>query len=151
MNRIAVAVALLCALSSTFAFSFEDCGSEVGKFGDISISSCTTTDEKCIFTRGNDIQVSLKFTPSKDTSTVEARAFGVMLDVPVPFPLEKPDVCKDGGPGVKCPLTKDQEYEYTTTFAVDKAVPALSIDVLLQFINDNDEKLMCVKFPVKIT
>ncbi|EFN81258.1 Ecdysteroid-regulated 16 kDa protein [Harpegnathos saltator] len=62
---------------------------------------------------------------AKDISKIEARAFGVLLDVPVPFPLEKPDVCKDGGSGVKCPLKKDQEVEYKASFFIEKSVPSV--------------------------
>lgn len=56
---------------------------------------------------------------------MEARAFGVLLDVPVPFPLEKPEVCKDPSTGLKCPLKKDEEVEYKAHFFVDKSVPSV--------------------------
>ncbi|XP_032685880.1 ecdysteroid-regulated 16 kDa protein-like [Odontomachus brunneus] len=150
MSRVAVTFALLCALSSTLAFIFEDCGSEVAKLGDVVISSCNTAEEKCILNRGSETHVNVKFTPSKDISHLELRAFGVLVDVPVPFPLEKPDLCKDSDSGIKCPLKKDQEAEYKATFFIDKMVPSLSLDVMWQFVNEDDEKVICVKFPAKI-
>nr|XP_012215343.1 PREDICTED: protein NPC2 homolog [Linepithema humile] len=154
MSRIIVAFSLLCVLcciSSTLAFIFEDCGSEVGKFNEVSISSCDLSQEKCSLIRGTEIRVSLKFTPSKDVAKIEARAFGVLLDVPVPFPLEKPELCKDPDSNLKCPLKKDQEVEYKASFSVDKKVPALSVDVMWEFRNQDDEKILCVKFPAKVT
>ncbi|XP_011694636.1 PREDICTED: protein NPC2 homolog [Wasmannia auropunctata] len=153
MTRISVAFPLLCVLCSitfSFAFKFEDCGSEVGKLGEIVISNCDTSEDKCILTRGNEIRVSAKFTPSKDITDVTAYAYGVLLDVPVPFPLKKPDVCKDPDSGLNCPLKKDQEAEYKASFTLDKATPALSVDVLWEFKNENDEKLICLKFPAKV-
>ncbi|XP_020284432.1 protein NPC2 homolog [Pseudomyrmex gracilis] len=140
----------LCCLASSIAFVFEDCGSEVGKFNEISISSCDTSEEKCSIIRGSETRVSLKFTPSLDISNVKARAYGVLLDVPVEFPMDKPDVCKDPDSGVNCPLTKDQENEYKSSFTVDKKIPALSLDVMWEFVNENDKTIICVKFPVKI-
>jgi len=65
--------------------------------------------------------------PGKDVSKIEAHVFGVLLDVAVPFPLEKPDVCKDSGSNIKCPLKKDQEVEYKTTFFLEKKIPAVII------------------------
>lgn len=71
-----------------------------------------------------------------DVSTVEARAFGVLLDIPVPFPLEKPDVCSDSDSGINCPLKKDQEVEYKTKFFLEKKTPTVwnfSIDIPISF------------------
>ncbi|XP_011161897.1 NPC intracellular cholesterol transporter 2 homolog a [Solenopsis invicta] len=152
MTRITV-FPLLCVLciTSSFAFVFEDCGSEIGKMVELSISSCTDmTAEKCVFTRGSDVNVNMKFSASKDVSEVTALAFGVMMEVPIPFPLEKPKICSDPSSGVSCPLKKDQEYQYKSSFAVEKKTPPVSIEVMWEFRSENDEKILCVKFPVKI-
>ncbi|GAB1863133.1 Niemann Pick type C2 protein [Camponotus japonicus] len=153
MTRKDVGFSLLCVLCciiSSLAFVFEDCGSEVGKFSDIIISSCDPSEEKCSIIRESEIHVSMKFTPSVDVKNVEAKAFGVLLDVPVPFPLKKPEICKDPDSGVKCPLKKDVEIEYKVTFFVEKATPALSLEIMWEFRNEKDEKITCVKFPAKI-
>ncbi|XP_018405084.1 PREDICTED: protein NPC2 homolog [Cyphomyrmex costatus] len=153
MMRIIVAFSVLfvlCEITSSFAFVFEDCGSEAGKFNDVSISSCDVSDEKCSLPRGTDINVFLKFTSDKDISDVKAYAFGILLDVAIPFPLENSDVCKNPNSGVKCPLKKDQETEFKDTFNVDKKTPAVSVDVIWEFRNEKDEKIICIKFPVKI-
>ncbi|KAG5319217.1 NPC2 protein, partial [Pseudoatta argentina] len=141
---------ILCGSTSSLAFVFEDCGSEAGKFDEISISSCDVSDEKCTLPRGTDIKVFIKFAPNKDISDITAHAFGVLLDVPIPFPLKNPNVCKDPDSGVKCPLKKDQETEFKNTFNVDKKTPAVSVDVMWEFRNEKDEKITCIKFPVKV-
>jgi len=66
-----------------------------------------------------------------DVKNIEAKAFGVLLDVPVPFPLKKPEICKDPDSGVKCPLKKDVEVEYKVTFFVEKATPAVCVSLSL--------------------
>ncbi|KAM0727356.1 NPC intracellular cholesterol transporter 2-like protein a [Formica fusca] len=150
MTRKDVVFPLLCCIVSSLAFVVEDCGSELGKFNEISISSCDLSEEKCSIIRDSEIHVSMKFTSSEDVSKIEARAFGVLADVPVPFPLEKPDVCKDSDSGINCPLKKDQEAEYKASIFVDKSTPALSLEVMWEFRNEKDEKIICVKFPAKI-
>lgn len=62
-----------------------------------------------------------------DVKNVEAKAFGVLMDVPVPFPLEKPEICKDPDSGIKCPLKKDEEVEYKVSFFVEKKTPAVCV------------------------
>ncbi|CAL1673194.1 unnamed protein product [Lasius platythorax] len=141
---------VLCCIVSSLAFVFEDCGSEVGKFNEISISSCDSSEEKCSIMRDSETHLSIKFIPSVDVSKIEAHAFGLLGDIPVPFPLEKPEVCKDSSSGINCPLKKDQEVEYKATFFVEKTTPALSLNVMWDFRNEKDEKIICVKFPVKI-
>lgn len=49
----------------------------------------------------------------------------MLLDVPIPFPLKNADVCKDSNSGITCPLKGDQEAEYKSTFAIDKATPSV--------------------------
>ncbi|XP_077261940.1 ecdysteroid-regulated 16 kDa protein-like [Temnothorax americanus] len=153
MTRISVAFSLLCALcgiTSSSAFVFEDCGSQLAKIDEIEISSCDVSDEKCVLTRGETIHVKAKVTPNTDITEVKVFAYGVILDVAVPFPLKKPDVCKNPDSGLKCPLKKDQEVNYKATFVVEKKTPTLSVDVMWEFKNEKDEKIICLKFPVKI-
>ncbi|XP_029165236.1 ecdysteroid-regulated 16 kDa protein-like [Nylanderia fulva] len=154
MSRKDVAFSLLCVLCctvSSFAFVFEDCGSEVGKLNEITISSCEElSEERCSFPREIDILSTIKFTPNVDVSAVEMRAFGVLLDVPVPFPLKEPDVCKDPDSGINCPLTKDQEVVYKSKLFLEKKTPTLSVDAMLEFVNEKGEKIICIKFPAKI-
>lgn len=61
----------------------------------------------------------------EDISQVNVRVYGEVLNIPVPFPLEKPNACKDPDDGIVCPLRKDQEYHYTTTMLVQKKFPSV--------------------------
>lgn len=69
--------------------------------------------------------ILIYFFTDKDIPNVIAYAFGVVMDVAVPFPLENPEVCKNPDSGIKCPLKQDQEAEYKTTFAIEKIIPAV--------------------------
>ncbi|KAL6254532.1 hypothetical protein P5V15_014585 [Pogonomyrmex californicus] len=153
MSRVAVVTFAfyyaLCSVSC-LAVTFEDCGSSLGKFTEVSVSNCQSTDARCILTRGTYESISIKFIPNQDISQVNVRIFGVLHSVPIPFPFDKPDVCKDTNDGVDCPLHKDQEYHYTTTLFVQKQYPAVSVDIKWEFITKNDDKIICVVFPAKI-
>ncbi|XP_072750246.1 ecdysteroid-regulated 16 kDa protein-like [Anoplolepis gracilipes] len=154
MTRKAIAFSLLCTLCCivpSLAFVYEDCGSEVGKFSEVTISSCPDlSEEKCSILRQTEISVSMKFTANVDISTIEARAFGVLVEVPIPVALEKPDVCKDPDSGITCPLKQGQEVQYKASFTLEKTTPALSLEIMWEFRNEKDEKIVCVKFPAKI-
>ncbi|EZA60941.1 hypothetical protein DMN91_005184 [Ooceraea biroi] len=150
MNQIGVAVLLLCCYASTLAYIIEDCGSEGGKFNDMTVSTCDKSEEKCSFIKGVDINVSIKFTPNKDISKLEMLLYGILYDVTVPFPAQKPDVCNDPDSGITCPLKKDEEVEYKTTFVLDKQIPPVSVDVMVEFVNEEKEKIICIRYPVKL-
>jgi len=40
-------------------------GSALGKFTEVSVSGCKTSNEKCILVRGTNASLSIAFTPSK--------------------------------------------------------------------------------------
>lgn len=65
------------------------------------------------------------FFADENITEVYVRVYGVMLDIPIPFPFDKPDVCKDVNDGVACPLQKDQKYHYTTSLFVQKIYPSV--------------------------
>lgn len=85
-----------------------------------------------IYNDGNNFvyKISIKdyfniFFADTDISDIKAQAFGVLMDVPIPFSLEKPNVCEDPDSGIKCPLKKDQEAEYKVMFNLDKKAPTV--------------------------
>lgn len=70
---------------------------------------------------------------AKDVSKIEARAFGVILEVPVPFPLEKPLLCDDPDSGVKCPVQQGQQAVYKVTLPIEKNVPPVIKHLKLRY------------------
>ncbi|EFN89512.1 Protein NPC2-like protein [Harpegnathos saltator] len=125
-------------------------GSTLGKFTNVSVSNCRTSDEKCILKRGNNATISIKFIPNMDISSVDVLVYGVMLDIPIPFPIEKPDACEDPDSGIHCPLKKNQEYYYTTTMFVQRKFPSVSVDIKWELVNTDKQKIVCILFPAKV-
>ncbi|XP_011161896.1 NPC intracellular cholesterol transporter 2 homolog a [Solenopsis invicta] len=147
-----VAFSLFCVLcfASCFAFTFTDCGSALGKFTEVSVSGCPTSKEKCILVRGTNESISIKFKPNNDISQVNIRVYGILMNVPVPFPFEKSDACKDPNAGINCPLHKDQEYDYTASLFVQKKYPSVSVTIQWELVNEKKEKIICLQFPAKV-
>ncbi|XP_011350878.1 NPC intracellular cholesterol transporter 2 homolog a isoform X2 [Ooceraea biroi] len=182
MHRVTLAfLCVLCCSASCLAFTFADCGSTLGKFTEVSVSGCQTSDEKCALVRGTNASISIAFTPSKhkrqhvsclfiyinsillllivlmmhfftdtDITQVNARVYGVLIDIPVPFPLDKPDACKDPDDGISCPLHKNQEYHYRTSIFVQNKFPKVSVDIKWELVNEKNENIVCIEFPAKI-
>ncbi|XP_019889950.1 NPC intracellular cholesterol transporter 2 homolog a isoform X4 [Ooceraea biroi] len=151
MHRVTLAfLCVLCCSASCLAFTFADCGSTLGKFTEVSVSGCQTSDEKCALVRGTNASISIAFTPNTDITQVNARVYGVLIDIPVPFPLDKPDACKDPDDGISCPLHKNQEYHYRTSIFVQNKFPKVSVDIKWELVNEKNENIVCIEFPAKI-
>ncbi|XP_039311943.1 uncharacterized protein LOC105204140 [Solenopsis invicta] len=83
MTRISAVFPLLifvlCGITSSFAFVLEDCGSEIGKLTELSISSCPDMSvEKCIYTRGSKVDIVVKFLTSK-TNVFQLYFIGIIF------------------------------------------------------------------------
>lgn len=50
-------------------------GSKLGRFTDVSVSSCQTSDPKCTLTRGTNASIAIKFIPSKYKIILESIEF----------------------------------------------------------------------------
>lgn len=60
---------------------------------------------------------------------VKSVAHGVILGIPIEFPLPNPDACKNCG--LTCPLEKGKNYEYLTTLPILSSYPKV---IILYFI-----------------
>lgn len=48
---------------------------------------------------------------------------GIVMGVPIPFPIPDPDGCKSG---INCPIQKDQTYSYLNKLPVKAEYPSVS-------------------------
>ncbi|XP_070160181.1 NPC intracellular cholesterol transporter 2 homolog a [Polyergus mexicanus] len=152
-QSISVVFALLCVLcysASCLAVKFANCGSTLGKFTEVSVSGCQASDEKCALVRGTNASISINFIPNKDITQVYVHVYGVLIDIPIPFPFDKPDVCKDLNDGVACPLHKDQEYHYTTSLLVQKKFPSVNVNIKWELVDEAGQNIVCIEFPAKV-
>lgn len=58
---------------------------------------------------------------AEDVTKVSAVVHGILSGIPVPFPLDNPDGCKDSG--LTCPLKSGQPVNYKTSIFVRDSYP----------------------------
>jgi Niemann-Pick C2 protein len=135
-------------LPTIFSVHIEDCGSKVGSFTNITISSCNETDPVCVLKKDSNATLDIYFTTSVADNSVKAEVHGIIQGVPVPFPLHDPDACHLSG--LTCPLKPGNNYHYTATLPVLKSYPKIHLEVRWELKNENDDDIVCAQFPAKI-
>ncbi|XP_012278741.1 protein NPC2 homolog [Orussus abietinus] len=150
MLRIVIVAVLCCASVQITAFEFADCGSKLGRFTEVSVSGCETSQSVCVLKRGTNATIEIQFIVDQDIKDVRAVVFGVILDVPVPFPIPNSDACSDTNSGLTCPLAKGGEYRYKTSLPVSKKYPTVRVNIKWELLNEANEKIVCVLFPAAL-
>lgn len=136
---------LLC----TDAYTVKDCGSNLGKFVDVTISTCKATDPFCKIYRGKNATLNIDFIAQKSDSAVKAIAHGEYSGMEIAWPLNQPDACKNSG--LVCPLQPGKTYRYSITFPISKAFPPVHVGVKWELQDENlSDDIICIEFPVKI-
>ncbi|XP_029037118.1 NPC intracellular cholesterol transporter 2 homolog a-like [Osmia bicornis bicornis] len=152
MCRTIAAILFLCSLSSTLicrAFDVEDCGSKVGKFTSVSLG-CDMNKAACELIHDTNATIVLNFVVDKDVSKVTAVVHGIIMDIPVPFPLADANACDTADSGLTCPLAKGGSFQYKNTLPIHKSYPKMSVTVKWELKDENNEDIVCVLIPAKI-
>ncbi|XP_017763247.1 PREDICTED: protein NPC2 homolog [Eufriesea mexicana] len=151
MCRMIAAILILCYLSFSpcRALDIEDCGSKAGKFLSLNLD-CDMTKAVCDLIPGTNATIRIDFTMEKDISKVTAVVYGIVMEMPIPFPLANADACVTPDSGVTCPLKKGETYHYKNTLPVLKSYPKLSVTVKWQLIDENNEDIVCILIPARI-
>ncbi|KAH9645141.1 hypothetical protein HF086_005686 [Spodoptera exigua] len=79
----------------------------------------------------------------KEVKEIQTIVHGVIMNLPVPFPLPQPDACKDNG--LTCPLPK-----YHTTMPILKSYPKVKVDVKWELKDEASEDLVCILIPARL-
>ncbi|XP_053608717.1 ecdysteroid-regulated 16 kDa protein [Plodia interpunctella] len=135
-------------LASAQAKFYTDCGSKLATVQGVGVSGCADDATECILKRNSNATISIQFTPSKDVKSLSTEVHGVIMNLPVPFPLPQPDACRDNG--LACPLKAGQVAHYQTSLPVLKSYPKVKVDVKWELKNEDEEDLVCVMIPARI-
>lgn len=143
-------VILICAslFSAVIGTPVTDCGSAVGNFTKLTISSCTGSESVCPLKRNTNVTLEIIFTTTVVDSSVKADVHGIIQGVPIPWNIPSPDACVNSG--LTCPLQPGQQYHYTKTFLILNAYPKMSLLVKWELKNQRGEDIICASIPVKI-
>ncbi|XP_072945256.1 ecdysteroid-regulated 16 kDa protein-like [Epargyreus clarus] len=141
-----ITVAVL--LASAQAKFYTDCGSKLGAVQKVDVGGCAPEAKECILKRNTNATMNIDFIPSKDVKSVTTEVHGVIMGLPVPFPLPEPDACQNNG--LTCPLKAGQEFHYKATLPVLKSYPKVKVDVKWELKNEDDEDIACILVSAKI-
>ena len=138
----------LATLSQAQKVIYKDCGSQVGAIDKVEIFPCNA--HPCILHKGQSYTVNITFTPSESTDQCEAKVYGVIEGIPVPFPIPNPDACKNSG--LACPLKSGSTDVYTATLPVSKLYPSIKVVVKWELLDKNSggNKLVCMETLIAI-
>ncbi|XP_026330966.1 ecdysteroid-regulated 16 kDa protein, partial [Hyposmocoma kahamanoa] len=82
-----------------------------------------------------------------DLGEIETEVHGIIMNLPVPFPLSQPDACKDSG--LTCPIKAGQQAHYVATLPVLKSYPKVKVEVKWELKADAGE-IACIMIPTRI-
>uniref|UniRef100_G3MLT0 MD-2-related lipid-recognition domain-containing protein n=1 Tax=Amblyomma maculatum TaxID=34609 RepID=G3MLT0_AMBMU len=147
VRRQLLLAALLLASTARALGGWPQCDAPDGTTVSFEIEGCKPPDT-CILKKGTDVNVTIHFNSKVASKGVQAKAYGVFHEVPLPFPLPQPDACKSG---VACPVAPKGSYSYRSSFPVKSAYPSISLHVKWELIDDDNKNLVCQLIPVEIS
>uniref|UniRef100_A0A8C2PDQ3 NPC intracellular cholesterol transporter 2 n=1 Tax=Capra hircus TaxID=9925 RepID=A0A8C2PDQ3_CAPHI len=126
MRFLAVSFLFLALSASALAepVKFKDCGSGVGVIKEVNVSPCPT--QPCKLHKGQSYSVNVTFTSNTQSQSSKAVVHGIVMGIPVPFPIPESDGCKSG---IRCPIEKDKTYNYVNKLPVKSEYPSSLSDI----------------------
>ncbi|XP_068211105.1 NPC intracellular cholesterol transporter 2 homolog a-like [Palaemon carinicauda] len=92
--------------------------------------------------------MAIPFTPNVQITAVTARVTGIVSFIPIPFNLPNSNGCVNSG--MQCPLSPNVSQTYTASLPVLKSYPAIPVVVQWELLDQNNQKMVCIKFPVQL-
>ncbi|XP_042881888.1 NPC intracellular cholesterol transporter 2 homolog a-like [Penaeus japonicus] len=92
--------------------------------------------------------MSLPFTPHHEVTAVKAKVTAFIGVIPIPFSLPNSDGCVNSS--LQCPMPAGQKGVYTSSLPIRKEYPPISLTVRWELLDQNNNKLVCIKFPVQV-
>ncbi|XP_064646931.1 NPC intracellular cholesterol transporter 2-like [Lineus longissimus] len=125
---------------------FKDCGSKAGTIVSVDITPCPQFP--CALKRGTNATTTVVFTSKTQSETATAKVYGVIANVPVPFPVPNSDGCKTG---VTCPVENGVKYTYKNSIFVSKLYPKVQVVVEWSLVDDKGENIFCFAVPAQVS
>lgn len=140
----------LCVSPICQAIEITDCGSTLGKFNSVTLKGCDMSKSVCDLIRDTNASIEIDFTTESEVTSVIAVVHGILMDIPVPFPLPNPNACTTPDSGIQCPLSKGGMYQYKTTLPVLKSYPKVAVTIKWELRNDKNQDIICILIPAKV-
>lgn len=109
------------------------------------MSPCPT--QPCHLQKSQSYTVNVTFTSSTKSQGSKALVYGILMGVPVAFPIPESDGCKSG---VNCPIEENKTYSYLNKLPVKSDYPSIKLVVKWELQDDKGKCLFCWEIPVQI-
>ncbi|XP_063589949.1 NPC intracellular cholesterol transporter 2 homolog a-like [Penaeus indicus] len=148
-DTMKVVIVLLATVAAVSAVKITNCGgSATVDFNNIEMTGCLKNKKKCMFPKGHDASMSLPFTPHHEVTAVKAKVTAFIGPIPIPFNLPNSDGCTNSS--LRCPMPAGQQGVYTASLPIRSEYPSISLQVMWELRDQNNNKLVCIKFPVQV-
>lgn len=147
MKSLLLACVLLTVVVTTQSLQWKDCGSVEGKVTKVVMQGCASVDV-CPLKKGTNVSVEVSFQPSAAVDKAKAVVHGIIAGVPLPFPLDNADACKDSG--LTCPLASGGSFTYKQDIFVQKSFPKVRVVVEWELKNSDGKDVFCIELPASI-
>lgn len=104
-------------------------------------------NQPCRLQKGQSYTVNVTFTSNTQSQGSKALVYGILMGVPIAFPIPESDGCKSG---VNCPIEKNKTYSYLNKLPVKTDYPSIKLVVKWELQDDKDQYLFCWEIPVQI-
>ncbi|XP_065074231.1 NPC intracellular cholesterol transporter 2-like [Ochlerotatus camptorhynchus] len=105
----------------------------------------------CELKRGEDAVAFVDFSTGEEVARLRPDVYATALGVTVPFimPPDRQDAC-EWLQGSRCPLSAGEDVRYELRLPVEKAYPALAVDVELRLVDQDDQIVSCFSVQAKV-
>ena len=121
--KCVVAAAFISVISAKFVY--KDCGSQVGKLVNVTVTGCNNSP--CQVKKGNSYTIKVAFNSTESTDQAHAIVHGILDGISVAYPIDNPDGCKESG--INCPIKSGSTYVYTSSLKILNAYPEVKVVV----------------------
>ncbi|KAK3589079.1 hypothetical protein CHS0354_008728 [Potamilus streckersoni] len=142
------ALLLACLMSLCCAnviHNYKDCGSRGGTIHSVEVPLCT--HEPCQLHRGTTYEINVNFTATEHSNTATTVVHGILLGIPLPFPVPS-DSCKDHN--VHCPVEPGTEISYHNSIYCNPSYPKVRVTAKWEIRDDNHRPMICFEIPLQI-
>merc|ERR1719154_1040382 len=143
---LTISVFVGLAVAAPVKVKFIDCTGS-GKVQAVFVDPCDNPSS-CTLHKGKNSTISIAFTPNGMTKSVTSVVHGVIVGVPVPYPITGVDGCKDSG--LTCPLKPGVPVKFFKAIYVSKLYPSLKLLVKWELKDQDKKDLACVEIPVQV-
>ena len=131
-------------------FTYKDCGtsSDAGKLINVTVTGCDQTP--CPVKKGNSYTINVTFSSKENTDESWAIVHGILDGVPVLYPIDNPDGCKNSG--IECPIKMGSTYTYTSSLKILSAYPDVKVVVKWELADakSSGKDLFCFETLVQV-